>query len=91
MKNGIFTLDWASVGDALVSAAFFAVIAALYQIVTTSGFSLFDAHWLTIGENMANVGFTAAVVSLVKNFNSTTEGSVLGIAPNTAATTAPND
>ena len=59
--------------------------------MTTSGFSLFDAHWLTIGENMANVGFTAAIVSLAQNFISTTEGSVLGITPNTATPTAPND
>jgi hypothetical protein len=59
-ENGVFSLDWASLGDALFPAAFFAIVAALYQIVTTSGFNLFDAHWLVIGKNMANIGFRAA-------------------------------
>lgn len=81
MKNGIFKLDWASIGDAIVMAILLAVITAIYGVVTTTGFNVFTAPWVTIGQNMVNVGFIAAVVSLAQNFFSTNSGSVLNITP----------
>lgn len=79
--KGIFTLDWASVADALVTAVVFAVFGALYNVVVVSGFDVFTADWVNIGHVMVNVGFIAAVVSLGQNFLSTNKGSVLNITP----------
>lgn len=79
--NGIFTLDWGSIADAIVMAVVLALVAALYGVVTTAGFDVFGADWVAIGKNMVNVGFIAAVVSLAQNFLSTNQGSVLGLTP----------
>lgn len=81
MKNGILTLDWASIADALVTAVVFAVLMGLYQVVIVSGFDLFSADWGLIGRTMANLGFVAGVVSLAQNILSTNTGSVLNITP----------
>lgn len=83
MKNGIFTANWASIADAVVTAVAFAVIAALYQIATANGFDVFTADWGTIGQSMVNVGFVSGVVSLGQDILSTNTGSVLGITPPT--------
>lgn len=85
MKNGIFQLDWASIGDAILTAAVTAVIVGLVSLVTTAGFDLFTAPWIAIGKNMTNLAFIAAVVSLGKDFLSTNSGSLLGV----GATTKP--
>lgn len=81
MQNGIFKLDWASIGDAVLTAVVTAVIVALVQLVSTSGFDLFTANWVMIGHNMANIAFIAGVVSLGKDFLSTNSGSLLGVGP----------
>jgi predicted subunit of tRNA(5-methylaminomethyl-2-thiouridylate) methyltransferase len=82
MKNGIFTLDWGSVADAAVTAVVLAVLGGLVTLVATAhGFNVFTADWKMIGENMVNVGFAAAVVSLSQNVMSTNKGSVLGVTP----------
>lgn len=81
MKNGLFTLDWASIADALVTAVVFAVLMAFYQLASTAGFDLFTADWGMIGHTMANIGFVAGVVSLSQNILSTNKGSVLNITP----------
>ena len=81
MQNGIFKLDWASIGDAILTAIATAVIVAFYGVVTTAGFDVFTANWLLIGHNMVNIGFIAGVVSLGKDFLSTTKGSLLAVGP----------
>lgn len=84
MQNGIFKLDWASVGDALLTAVVGAIVVAAVQLVTTTGFDVFTAPWVMIGKNMVNLGVIAGVVSLGKDFLSTNSGSLLGIgSPNT--------
>lgn len=81
MSNGIFKLDWASLGDAVITAIVTAVIVAFYGVVTTTGFDVFTADWATIGQHMVNIGFMAAVVSLGKDFLSTNSGSLLAVGP----------
>lgn len=81
MQNGILKLDWASLAEAVVTAAIFAVLAALVTLVTTSGFNLFTTNWVLVGENFTNIGFIAGVVSLGKSLLTTNSGSVLGITP----------
>ncbi len=79
MTNGIFKLDWASIGDAVLTAIVAAVIVAFYGVVTTQGFDAFTADWASIGHQMVNLGFVAGVVSLGKDFLSTNSGSLLNI------------
>jgi len=82
MQNGLFKLDWGSIADAVVMAMVFAVITALYGLVTqTGGFNVFTADWLQIGQNMTNAAFAAGVISLAKDLISTNSGSVLNITP----------
>lgn len=81
MKNGIFKLDWGTLADAIVTAAALAVIAALYQVATQSGFNVFTADWATIGQSMVNIAFVSAVVSVAQDFISTSGGSILNITP----------
>lgn len=83
MNNGIFKLDWASLGDAIITAIVVAIVVAFYGVVTTAGFSVFTADWVSIGQNMTNIGFIAGVVSLGKDFLSTSSGSLLNVTPNT--------
>jgi hypothetical protein len=84
MKNGLFTLDWGSIADAVIMAAVTAVLVGLVSLVSTVGFNLFTADWAFIGKNMANLAFIAGVVSLGQNFLSTNKGSVLGVTPLTS-------
>lgn len=79
MQNGIFKLDWATLGDAVLTAIVAAIVVALVQLVSTTGFDIFTANWVEIGKSMANLGFIAGVVSFGKDFLSTNSGSLLGI------------
>lgn len=81
MKNGIFTTDWAAVGDALITAVLFAILGAFGAIVLAGNFDLFTANWVMIGHTMANVGFIAGVSSLVQDFLKTNTGSLFGLTP----------
>lgn len=81
MKNGLFTLDWGSVADAVVTAVIFAVLSALVQLVATNGFDIFTANWVAIGHTMANVAFITGIVSLGQDLLSTNTGSVLALTP----------
>ncbi|HEY5235539.1 MAG TPA: hypothetical protein VIJ14_05130 [Rhabdochlamydiaceae bacterium] len=58
-----------------------AVLAAAVTQVSTSGFSLFNADWTLIWHNMANLSVTVAIVTLAKDFLSTSNGSILGVGP----------
>lgn len=79
MKNGIFKLDWASIGDAILMAMVSAVVVGLVQLVSTTGFNLFTADWASIGSNMLNMAFMSGVVVLGQNFISTDKGSILAV------------
>ena len=85
MKNGIFTLDWKSIADAVLTSAVAAVIVGAVSLVSTAGFDIFTANWVAIGHNMANLAFIAGVVSLGKDFLSTNEGSLIGVGPSSSA------
>lgn len=88
MQNGIFKLDVASLGDAVLTAVVTAIIVAAVSLVSTTGFDVFTANWIMIGHNMANLAVIAGVMSLGKDFLSTSNGSLLGIGP-TATPTPP--
>lgn len=77
--NGIFTLNWTSIADAVISAAMFAIVAALVQLVGTSGFNVFTADWMAIGQEMVNIGFMAAVVTLGNDLVSNNQGQMFGL------------
>ena len=79
--NGIFTIKWSQVGDAVLTGIAGAVLTALYGVVTTTGFNVVTAPWATIGTNMLNIGIIAAVTVLANNLLSTSSGSLLGIGP----------
>lgn len=81
MKNGIFKLDWASVGDAVLTAVAGAVITGVVSVVGTSGFDLFHTDWVMVGQNMTNLGVIAGVVALGNAWLSTDKGSLLGVGP----------
>lgn len=86
MKNGILKLDLGSVADAVAMAVIGAVLAAFVVIVSKGDFNVFTADWKAIGESMVNIGFIAGIMSLAKDFLSTSSGSVLNITPtNTTA------
>lgn len=85
MKNGLFTLDFGSVADAVVMAVAAALLTALVGVVSTTGFNVFTAPWTQIGQNMVNTGFIAAVITLGQSFFSTNTGSVLGLTPSYSA------
>ena len=81
MTNGILKLDWASIGDAVLTAVVSAVVVGVYGVVTTTGFNVFTADWVVIGQQMVNLGVIAGVVSLGKDFLSTNSGSLLNVVP----------
>lgn len=81
MKNGILTLDWGSIADAVLTAAITAALVGFVSVVGTNGFDLFTAPWVQILHNMANLGFIAAVISLGQDLLSTNNGSLLNITP----------
>lgn len=83
MKNGILTLDWGSIVNAAVTAAVAAVLTGLVALVGTSGFNIFTANWVMIGQNMANLSFIAFVISLGQDFISTNDNRVLGVGKTT--------
>lgn len=88
MQNGIFTLNWAAVGDAVLTAVVAAVVIGLVSVVSTSGFNLFTTNWVMVGQSMANLGAIAGVLTLGKSFLSTNTGSVLNVGPTAASTLA---
>lgn len=75
MQNGLLKLDWGSVEDATVMA----VAGALLALVTTAGFSVFTADWVSIGKNMLDLAVIAGAASLCKDLLSTNTGSLLGL------------
>ena len=81
MQNGIFKINWATIGDSVLTAVVAAVVVALVQVVTTTGFNVFGADWVSIGKNMINLGVIAGVVTFGKDFLSTNSGSLLAIGP----------
>lgn len=90
LKTGLFTLDWASVLDAVLMAIIFAVLGGLVTMVSIGGFDVFTANWVLIGHNMVNLGFTAGILSLGKDLLSTSTGSLLGAtAPYVTAVVSP--
>lgn len=84
--NGIGKLDLGSAADAVLMAGVFAIATALVSLVQGGHFDVFSADWITIGKNMVNVGFAAAVLSLGQSFLSTTNGSVLNVTPSNSVT-----
>lgn len=81
MKNGIFKIDWATIIDAVLTAVVTAVVVAVYGVVTTTGFNVFTADWVVIGQNVVNLAVIAGVVSFGKDFLSTSSGSLVGVGP----------
>lgn len=82
MQNGLFKLDLGSVADAVVTAVVVSVVVGFAAAVTTSGFDVFKADWITIGKAMVNLAVISGATSLAKDFITTDAGSVLNITPN---------
>lgn len=83
MQNGIFKVNLANIGDAVLTAVVAAMFVALYGIVTTPGFDVLAVHWAQLGHQMLNLAIVAAFVSIGKDFFSTNSGSLLGVGPST--------
>jgi hypothetical protein len=83
MQNGILKLDWGSVADAVLMAILVATGTALVALVQGGHFDVLSADWASIGRNMLNLGFAAAVLTLFKDFVSTSRGSLLNVTPDT--------
>lgn len=81
MQNGIFQTDWKAVGEAVLSAVVFAVVAGIVSVVATQGFDVFSTDWIMVGKNMLNIGVIAGVVTFGNNLLSTNSGSLLGVGP----------
>lgn len=81
MKNGILSIDLATLADAVLMAVIVAVVAMLVQLVSNGSFDVFSANWAAIGKSMVNLGFAAAVLTIGKDLLSTNTGSLLGITP----------
>lgn len=86
MKNGLFTVGWLSLLDALAYAVVSAILIALINLATMSGFDVFTADWKTIGEHMVNLAYVTGLIALGKDFLTTNTGSFLGITPNSTET-----
>jgi hypothetical protein len=81
MNNGVFQLDWASIGDAILYAIVAGVVTMFVSLVSQGNFNVFTADWTQIGEQAVNIGFYAGVLALGKNFFSSNTGSLLGVGP----------
>lgn len=81
MRNGIFKLDLGSIADAVLTAVIVAILTALVGVVSSTGFNVFTADWASIGSNMVNLGFIAAVISIGQDLLSTNAGSLLNVTP----------
>ena len=83
MQNGIFKIDWGTIADAIVTAVGAAVFVYLYGIVTAPGFDVLAVNFAAVGHQALDISVVAAFVVVGKDFLSTSQGSVLGITPNT--------
>ena len=81
MQNGIFKLDWGSIGDTVLMAVVFAVLAGAVSLVTAPNVNVLALNYAQVGSNMLNAGVIAAIVTLGKEILSTNSGSVLGVTP----------
>lgn len=81
MQNGIFTLDWKNVADAVLTAVAAAVFVALYGVVTATGFDVLAIDFGVLGHQMLNIAVVAAFISIGRDFISTNKGSIAGIGP----------
>lgn len=82
--NGLLTVSWKNVLDAIATAVFVAVVVGLAGIVQQPGFDLFTADWGQILASMTNFGFIALVGSLMKSLATTNSGNILGVVNTTS-------
>lgn len=79
MNSDLFKLKLKDFVDGLVSAVIVAIIVGLKSIVMDSNFSLYNADWVTIGNQIVQWS-SAAFLGYVGNvFISDKQGRVLGI------------
>lgn len=78
LQSQIFSLGTNDVVKGLVTAVFAAIVIAIAGIAQSPNFDLFTADWSAIGHLALNVGFSAFVGYLGKNFLSDQNGKVLG-------------
>lgn len=81
MQNGLLKVNLSNIADAVMMAVVFAILSAAVNLVSTTGFDVFNANWIMIGKNMVNLGVVAGVVSLGQALLTTNSGSVLGVTP----------
>jgi len=76
MEQGTFTLNGASFKSALVSAILLAVLAILAYIIGLGDLWKIDLRTLV---NIGGIALATGIVSLIKNFLTSNNGSFLGI------------
>ena len=79
MENGIFKLNWVSVGDAVLYAVVVALLTAAIAIVQAPNFDVLSMDWAHVVHNMLNIAVITAVLTLGKEILSTNSGRFLGI------------
>lgn len=79
MRSALYTLNSSDFINGLVTAVFTAIFATFYGVVTTAGFSIFNADWKTIGITAANAAVLAMVGYLGKKFFTAQDGTIAGM------------
>ena len=78
MPSNLWTLNGTDILQSILNAVIVAIGAALFGIVSQSGFNLFQTDWLAVGQTIANVGFIALVTSLFGKFSTEKNGKLFG-------------
>ena len=78
MNSKLWQIGGRDALTALANAVFAAIIVVLYGIVTTSGFDLFSADWISIGKQVINSVFIVFISSLGMAFGIDKNGKILG-------------
>lgn len=78
MNAPLFKLSQNDYVKGAVTAVFAAIITVLYGVVADSNFSVFQADWYAILNDVIQMSATAFIAYLSKNFLTTEDGKVAG-------------
>lgn len=74
----MFSLNLKDVAKSLVTAFFTGVVVSIAGVVSTSGFDVFAAPWVSIFHVSLSAGVATALGYLIKNYFSNAQGKVFG-------------
>ncbi len=78
MQSSLFTLNLKDFAKGATMSVFMALITALYAIIQTPGFNLFDINWAVALPSITNISFLAFISYMAKNLVSDSNGAVFG-------------